>query len=186
MNVTTSPRKGLQPSRKIGGKEDEHGDRTSGGRTGEPHEKLFAYRGDADVEAGQPQGRARDVEKGHADAELAVTFEHPHPRRERGSHAESHEIGQRVVLDAKFAGGVGEAGDFPVQPVHEGAEQDGQSTAFDIALHRKEHGKKAGEEAGGGEKVREDVYAPPNGFFFLHNEVPVGILHRKPAVLKRL
>ena len=81
--------------------------------------KTFAYRGDADVEAGQPQGRARDVEKGHADAELAVTFEHPHPRRERGSHAESHEIGQRVVLDAKFAGGVGEAGDFPVQPVHE-------------------------------------------------------------------
>lgn len=107
---------------------------------------------------------------------LPVAFEHPHPRGERGSDAESDEVGQRVVLDAEFAGRVGQTGDFPVQAVHEGAEQDSEGTSFDIALHREEHGKKARKQAGSGKKVREDIHSPPNGFFFLHNKVPVGIL----------
>ena len=41
-----------------------------------------------------------------------------------------------------------------------------EGTAFDIALHREEHGKKARKQAGSGKKVREDIHSPPNGFFF--------------------
>lgn len=114
-----------------------------GCRAREPDEELLAHRGDADVETRQAQGCAGHIEEGHADAELAVAFKHPHPRGERWSDAESDEVGQRVILDAEFAGRVGQTGDFPVQAVHEGAEQDSEGTAFDIALHREEHGKES-------------------------------------------
>src|SRR6266478_5888576 len=75
--------------------------------------------------------------------------------RKAPSHAEGHDIGQRVELDAELARGPHQACDPPVEHVHDDRDEDRERRLVVPELDAQDHGEEAAEQVAGREQARQ-------------------------------
>ena len=153
----------------VGHEQHERGHDAGAGGAGESHEETFGRGGHAYVEAGQAQGGAAAEQKGYGEAETAEVVQLPGVGKQAGSHAECHVVGEGVVFDAELAGRAGESRHLAVESVHGGAHENGPGREIELILECENDAEEAGEEAGRGEQIGQNIDAAGNGL--------VGIAH---------
>jgi hypothetical protein len=78
---------------------------------------------------------------------------------QRRRHAETDQVGQRVVLHAEFALGVGQARDAAVKAIEYGGDEDRHAGGLEAPLRRGDDREEPAEQAAGGEQVGQQVDA---------------------------
>src|ERR1700678_33481 len=163
---------------------DDRGDHTRGCGNGHTN-KVFAVRParirgldiGANVEtrqAASPAKQKQEADKGAPLHHVLATdsihgggkgLKSPGVSEEAGSDSEGNDIGQRIKLLAKFAGGFGHARDAAIERVKRDGEADGQGGPVEMPrlLHRTlqtlSDGVVAGSDVARGKKRRHDVHA---------------------------
>ena len=113
-----------------------HGRRDDAGGRGARHAGEIALVGGRvrlDVEPRQPHGRGGDVEEADRPAHASERPEAPRERQDRGRHAERHDVGERIELDAESRRGIGEARDEAVERVEHHRDADQQRRRVEVA-----------------------------------------------------
>jgi hypothetical protein len=135
------------------------GDQRRRGRAGQALEVALVDHVDVGVEARQAQRGAGAVDEGRDPAELAEVLQRPFVHHQRRGGAEGDHVGQRVVLGAELALGVGQARNAAVEAVEHHGDEDRHRGVLEALVHRLHDRIEAGEQRRGGEQVRQDVDA---------------------------
>ena len=105
-----------------------------------------------EIEVGQPQGAAGHEEEGRNPAEAAEALQGPQGDQERRGHPEGHQVGQRIILDAKARGGLGRRASRPSRPSSTMATRMARAAAS-TAVNGGDDGEETGKQAGRGDEV---------------------------------
>jgi hypothetical protein len=116
------------------------------------------------IEARQAQRRAYGVDERGGPADLApqrTVFaqagQRPVVHHQGRREAEADEVGQRVVLDAEFALGIGQARHPAVHAIQQGRHEHGDRRLGKTAANADDDGVETGEHGAGGKQVRQQV-----------------------------
>ena len=89
-----------------------------------------------------------------------IADQRPVVHHQRRRHAEADQVGQRVVLDAEFAAGAGQAGDAAVHAIEHAGHEHRHAGVLEVAAGGGQDRVEAGEQAAGGQQVRQQVDVP--------------------------
>ena len=144
-------------------KQDRGREHRGGAWNGQADEVLAVHGAHLYVEASQPQRTACHKDKGRQPSQPAEGSQCPEVHKKSWSEAKRHQVGKGIVFHSKPTGGLGEPGHLPVQDVEETGKENCRGGDFKFPVDRTDDAEKAGEQIGGGKKVRNEV-GPAVGF----------------------
>ena len=141
--------------------EDGRGRHAGGRRAGHADEVALVDARDVglDVEARQADRRRRDEHEAGRPAGLVERLQAPREAQDRRRHAERHDVGERVELDAERARRAGHARDAAVQHVEDDGDADEHRRLLEVVAQRVDHAGVAAEQVAEREQAGQQVGA---------------------------